>query len=204
MKSAMPEHPLRPPPPPYPPNPFGSLSRNLLEELSLAAVVVSSTLIALLVALLVLLVVARNDKPVRAVGVSFLVYLLVGSLCGQGFLLSHARESHTLAIRLASDDRSAGYELTTTWAQCHTQSTLLIMYLMLYSAPMTAKLWRVWSKIRNADTYRLELWDGRARQIAAEGFRLGACGPSLVLSWATVVAAVPHRLRCGAFVPPAS
>ena len=72
MKSAMPEHPLRPPPPPYPPNPFGSLSRNLLEELSLAAVVVSSTLIALLVALLVLLVVARNDKPVRAVGVSFL------------------------------------------------------------------------------------------------------------------------------------
>ena len=90
-------------------------------------------------------------------------------------LLSHARESHTLAIRLASDDRSAGYELTTTWAQCHTQSTLLIMYLMLYSAPMTAKLWRVWSKIRNADTYRLELWDGRARRSRCCSWARSAC-----------------------------
>ena len=154
---------------PSPPPPFlalANLSKSFLLEASLVAIVVSSCALLVLLALAALLAAARNDKAVRSAGVSFLAYLLVGGICGQGFLLSHALETHRLALTLSSAAAAALTDHETTWLDCHAQASLLILHLMLFTAPLMAKLWRVWSKIRTAETHQLQLWDATARRIA--------------------------------------
>ena len=53
-----------------------------------------------------------------------------------------------------------------SWMQCHAQPTLLFLHLALHAAPLAAKLRRVWSKIKRAETRKLQLWDRKAHRIA--------------------------------------
>ena len=106
---------------------------------------------------------ARDDKPVRRAGLGFLLYLLTGGLCGQGLLIAHSAQLY----RIGANDwpTDADGSLLTTWTQCHAQPTLLFLHLGLHAAPLSAILWRVWFKIRTAETRRLNLWDRIAQRI---------------------------------------
>ena len=53
--------------------------------------------------------------------------------------------------------------ITVTWAYCHVQRSLLLLTLSLLTIPLMAKSWRVWRKIRTAETHKLHLWDSSAR-----------------------------------------
>ena len=139
-------------------------SPGLLRASAVAAITLSSTVTAVLVVLLLLLAtVAHSYKAVRRVGLSFLVYLLFGCLCGQGFLLSHANTN----LRNSGLD---AYEATgiviVSWSDCHSQSMLLILHLSFLAIPLMEKVWRVWRKIRKAETHKLHLWDATARCIS--------------------------------------
>ena len=143
--------PALPPAAPFPETAPLPYSTSVLHICSIAGMLVSLVVALLLLVLLLLLAfVARDDKPVRILGVSFLAYLLVGCLVGQGFLLAHAQESYTQATQAASSTMS-------TWAECHTQTMLPLLFFSLLSAPLMAKLWRMWSKIRGAETHQLQL-----------------------------------------------
>ena len=112
-----------------------------------------------IVLLVFVLCVARNDRPVRQTGLSFLVYLLIGALCGQGMVLATSHQY--LQIGLADEVDS---EEVFTWADCHAQAWLLLLHLELHAAPLAAKMWRVWYKIRTAETRQLQLWDTSAQR----------------------------------------
>ena len=122
---------------------------------------------------IVVLGVARDDKQVRQTGLSFLVYLLLGAICGQTMLMAQAWQYYEVGEILqleeataGSHDPETGAPLITTWAQCHAQPLLLFLHLELHAAPLAAKLWRMQSKIRKAETVQISLWDARARRLA--------------------------------------
>lgn len=118
----------------------------------------------LLLLLLVLVAAAHGDKAVRRVGLTFLCYLVVGAMCGQGFLISHGVE----ALRVSQSTLFIEHGITTvTWADCHAQSALLVSMLAMLAIPLMAKSWRVYSKIRTAETHRLHLWDATAQRLTA-------------------------------------
>ena len=108
---------------------------------------------------------ARNDKPVRRAGLGFLLCLITGGLCGQGLLIAHSAQLY----RIGANDWPTDVDgsVLTTWTQCHVQPTLLFLHLGLHAAPLSAVLWRVWFKIRTAETRRLNLWDGLAQRICS-------------------------------------
>ena len=87
----------------------------------------------------------------REVGLSFAAILLAGTLCGQAFLGLHASQH----LYLLDDSEAPGE----SWLRCHLMTGLLILHLNLLTAPITSKVWRVWRKIRKAETERLSLWD---------------------------------------------
>ena len=159
---------LLPPPPPEAPPPTLEDAAFGLVPFSVVCLCIASVF-GLFVLLLLgfLLHTARNDKPVRTTGLGFLVYLLLGALCGQAYLVVHAEQIYQ--VGLARDD-----SFQSTWTQCHAQGTLLVLHLAFYIAPLSAKLWRVFFKIRTAETHRLQLWDVQARKIAAVQLLLNA------------------------------
>ena len=109
------------------------------------------------------LFVGRNDKSVRQTGLGFLVYLLLGALSGQGMLMAHSWELYRIGINAPElEDRTKVH----TWAQCHAQSFFLLIHIELHAAPLSAKVWRVWAKVRAAETQKLQLWDRTAQRIA--------------------------------------
>ena len=137
----------------------------MLAPLSLISLVLAAGMCMYELFLLVfILSVARDDKPIRQTGVGFLVYLLLGAICGQGMLLAHSIQLYRIGINPPEmEDRT----LITTWTQCHVQPLLLLLHLELHAAPLGAKLWRIWFKIRKGETKRLQLWDRTAQRITA-------------------------------------
>jgi len=103
-----------------------------------------------LVLFFVALVRGRRDKQVKAVGFSFIGLVLLGAMCGQGFLILQVR--HIKVVE------------TPTWLGCAFQTWLLLLHLHLLNAPLLAKFCAVLKRIRDADTQRLLLWDAAARQ----------------------------------------
>ena len=81
----------------------------------------------------------------------------------QGFLIAHGAEN----VRVSHEATFQRTGLATvTWADCHAQQALLLLHLALIAIPLMAKLWRVWCKIREAETHKLHLWDPPARRLA--------------------------------------
>ena len=170
-----PEPPFAPPAPPTPPfpplppwNPPDSLvyfNEEWLAPISIVsfsfAAVISLYEIFLL---LIVVTVARDDKPVRFAGVGFLVCLLLGALCGQGMLMAQSWQYYQVGEHHREDED--GNPLITTWLQCKLQPLLLLLHLELHAAPLSAKLWRIWIKIRRAETRQLQLWDVAGQRIA--------------------------------------
>ena len=54
-----------------------------------------------------------------------------------------------------------------TWLACAFQPWTLLLHLHLLNAPLLAKFYGVLRRIREADTQRLQLWDGAARRRTA-------------------------------------
>jgi len=137
-----------------------------LAPVCLISVSIASLSVLLLLAVLCLISCrARNDKTVRQVGLGFLIYLILGGICGQGLLLAYSIQIYEFGIGSWMLDEN-GSPLMSSWAQCHVQPTLLFLHLGLHAAPLSAKLWRVWYKIRTAETRRLHLWDQHAQRLA--------------------------------------
>ena len=146
---------------------WGEFNDKWLVPICLVSISIASlSVLFLLAVLFVISGPARNDKSVRQIGLGFLIYLILGGICGQGLLLAYSIQIYEFGVGSWTLDDD-GLPLMSSWAHCHVQPTLLFLHLGLHAAPLSAKLWRVWYKIRTAETRRLHLWDHHAQRLAS-------------------------------------
>ena len=127
----------------------------------------------------------RRDRAVQAMGYGFMVSLVLGVLLGEVFLCLHA-------FQLAEPD-------VTDMAFCHLETGILLLHINMLHAPLMAKLWRVFFKIRRAETRMLKIWDGEAVQMT--GLQLAAAIVLFVAHLVTVSSSDGnmHHERQGCF-----
>lgn len=93
----------------------------------------------------------RRDKQVQAVGYGFIHLVILGVLFGECYLGLYA-------IQIAVPDAN-------NFTLCHVMTGFLLLHLHTLMAPLVSKTWRVWRKIRHAETRRLKLWDHTASKM---------------------------------------
>ena len=94
----------------------------------------------------------------QVTGYGFIGLIILGVLFGELFL-------GTYAIQLAVPEA--------TWDFCHLNNGFLLLHLNLLMAPLVSKTWRVWRKIKKAETRLLKLWDHSATKMTV--VQLVAC-----------------------------
>ena len=118
-----------------------------------AAAIAAIAAIAQLGFLVLVCCVGRNDKSVRQAGLGFLIYLIVGGLCGQGIIMAQAGQLYQVS---EADAGAIVTGMVQSWEQCHAQPMLMLLHLGFHASPLSAKLCRVWFNIRVAETRKLQ------------------------------------------------